>query len=59
MGSTPYHVIEHIGRHLPVYKVQLIGETTNFRILHTNLLLPLTMINENDTKQQKYGRKGA
>ena len=50
--STPYHVIEHIGRHLPVYKVQLIGETTKFRILHRNLLFPLAMRNKSDAKQQ-------
>ena len=26
--NTLYHVIEHVSRHLPVYKVQPIGETT-------------------------------
>ena len=45
-------MIEHIGRHLPVNKVQLIGETTKFRILHRNSLFPLTMRNESDAKQQ-------
>ena len=57
MGNTLYCVIEHIGRHLPVYNVQLIGETTKFRILHTNLLFPLTMINESDTEQQNMEEK--
>ena len=56
--NTPYHVIEHVGRHLPVYKVQLIGETTKFRILHRNLLFPLAMRNESDGKQPRYGGKG-
>ena len=42
---TPYCVIEHVGGHLPVYKVQLVGETTRFRVLHRNWLFPLTMIN--------------
>ena len=50
--NTPYHVIQCIGRHLPVYKVQLIDETTKFRVLHRNLLLPLTMRSESDEKQQ-------
>ena len=58
MVNTPYHVIEHIGRHLPVYKVQLIGETTKFRILDRNLLFPLTMRNESDAKQQIIEDKG-
>ena len=30
LENTLYQVIEHVGRHLPVYKVQLIGETTKF-----------------------------
>ena len=41
-----------MGGHLPVYKVQLIGETTKFRILHRNLLFPLAMRKESDEKQQ-------
>ena len=45
-------MIEHVGGHLPVYKVQLVGETTKFRILHRNLLFPLGMRNEIDKKQQ-------
>ena len=28
--NIPYHVIDHVGGHLPVYKVQLVGETTRF-----------------------------
>ena len=32
--NIPYHVIQCIGGHLPVYKVQLVGETTRFRVLH-------------------------
>ena len=51
-GNTPYHVIQHIGGHLPVYKVQLLDDTTKFRILHRNLLFPLAMRNESDEKQQ-------
>ena len=45
-------MIKHVGGHLPVYKVQLVGETTRFRVLHRNLLFPLTMRNESDEKQQ-------
>ena len=55
--NTPYHVIEHIGEHLPAYKVQLIGETTTFRVLHRNLLFPLTTRNESDKKQQNVEEK--
>ena len=50
-------MIEHVGRHLPVYTVQLIGETTQFRILHRNLLFPLTMRNKTDEKQQNMEEK--
>ena len=50
--NTPYCVIQCIGRHLPFYKVQLIEETTNFRVLHRHLLFPLAMRNESDEKQQ-------
>ena len=49
--NTPYHVIQCIGGHLPVYKVQLVDDTTKFRILHRNLLFPLAMRNESDEKQ--------
>ena len=45
-------MIECIGRHLPLYKIQLIGETTKFRILYRNLLFPLAMRNESYGKQQ-------
>ena len=51
--NNPYHVIEYIGGHLPVYKVQLVGENTRFRVLHRNLLFPLTIGNESDEKQKK------
>ena len=37
-------MIEHVGRHLPVYKLQFIDETP--------LLFPLTMRNKTDEKQQ-------
>ena len=50
-------MIEHIGKHLPVYKVQLIGETTKFRILQRNLLFPLTIRNESDGEQQNMEEK--
>ena len=43
---------------LPVYKVQLVGETTRSRVLHRNLLFPLAMRNESDEKTTKYGGKG-
>ena len=49
-------MIEHVGRHLLVYKVQLIGETTKCRILHRNLF-PLTMRNKSDEKQQDMEEK--
>ena len=51
--NTPYHVIECIGEHLPVQRVQLVGETTRFR----NLLFPLAMRNESDKKQQNMEEK--
>ena len=50
-------MIEHIGRHLPIYKMQLIGETTKCRILHRNVLFPLTMRNESVAKQQNMEEK--
>ena len=51
-------MIEQIGRHLPVYKVQMIGETTIFQVLHRNFLLfTLTMRNESDAKQQNMEEK--
>ena len=39
------------------YKVQLVGETTKFRVFHRNLLFPLTMRNESDKKQQDMEEK--
>ena len=48
---------EHIGGHLPVYKVHLIGENTRFRVLYRNLLFPLAMRNESDEKQQNMEEK--
>ena len=50
-------MIKHVGRHLPVYKVQLIDEITKFKILPRNLLFPLTMRNESDEKQQNMEEK--
>ena len=50
-------MIACIGRHLPIYKVQLIGETPILRILHRNLLFPLTMRNNSDEKQQNMEEK--
>ena len=44
--STPCHVIQHVGGHLPVYEVQLVDGTTKFGVLHRNLLFPLTMRKE-------------
>ena len=55
--NGPDHVIEHVGRHLLVYKVEMIGETTKFRILHRKLLFPLTMRNKSDEKQQNMEEK--
>ena len=55
--NIPYHVIDHVGKYLSVYKVQLIDETTKFRILHRNLLFPLAMRNKSDEKQQKLEEK--
>ena len=55
--NTPYCVIECTSRHLPVYKVQLVGEITRFRVLHRNLLFPLAMRNETDEKQQNVEEK--
>ena len=37
---------------MPVYKVQLVDETTKFRVLHRHLLFPLTMRKESDEKQK-------
>ena len=50
--NIPDHVIQCIGAHLPVYKVQLVDDSTKVRILHRNLLFPLAMRNESDEKQQ-------
>ena len=50
--NTHYCVIQHIGGHLPVYKVQLVDDTTKFRIIHRNLLFPLPMRNKSDEKQK-------
>ena len=46
-----YHVIKHVGGPLPVYKVQLLGVNTRFRVLQRNLLFPLAMRDESDEKQ--------
>ena len=46
--NTTYHVIQCIGGHIPVYKIQLVGENTKIRILHRNLLFPLTVRNESE-----------
>ena len=43
---------KHVGRHLPAYKMQLMVETTKFRVLHRNSLFPLAMRNKSDEKQQ-------
>ena len=51
-ANIPYCVIQHIGGHLPVYKVQLVDETTKLSVFHKNLPFPLTLINESDEKQQ-------
>ena len=50
-ATVPDHVIQCIGGHLPVYKVQLIGDTTKIRILLRNLLFPLAMRHESDENQ--------
>ena len=50
-------MIEHVDKHLPVYKVKRIDEMTKFRILHRNLLFPLTMSNESEEKQQNTEEK--
>ena len=55
--NIPYHVIQCKGGHLPVYKVQLVGETTRFRVLHRNLLFHHTMRNESAEKQQDMEEK--
>ena len=55
--NNPYYVIEYVGRHLLVYKVQLIGQATKIRILHRHLLFPLSMRNEGDEKQQNIDKK--
>ena len=44
-------MIQHIGAHLPVYKIQQVDENTKIRILHRNLLFPLTERNKSDEKQ--------
>ena len=55
--NTPYHVIEHVGGHLPLHEVQLVVETTRSRVLHRNWLVPLTMRNKSDEKQQNMEEK--
>ena len=45
-------MIQCIGGHLPVCKVQLVDETTKFGVVCRNLLFPLAMTNASDTKQQ-------
>ena len=51
------HMIECIGGHLPVSKVQLVGETTRSRVLHRNLLFPLAMRKKSEEKQQNMEEK--
>ena len=55
--TTPYQVIQHVGEHLPVYSVQLMGENTKTRTLYRNLLFPLTLKNESDKIQQNLEEK--
>ena len=45
-------MIQCVGEHLPVCKVQLVGENTKTRTLHRNLLFPLTLRNGRDEIQQ-------
>ena len=40
-----------MGEHLPVNKVQLVGENTTTRTLHRNLLFPLILKNGIDEIQ--------
>ena len=48
--NIPYWVIQQVDEHLPVYKVQLVGENTKARTLHRNLLFPLALKNGSDEK---------
>ena len=50
-------MIQHIGRHLSVHKVQLVSETTRFRVLYRNLLFPIAMRNASDEKQHDMDEK--
>ena len=52
MGNPPYWMIQHTDEHLPVYKVQLVGENTKTRTPHRNLLFPLALKNGSDEIQQ-------
>ena len=55
--NTPYEVIQCVGEHFLVYKVQLVGENTKTRTLHRNLLLPLALRNGSDETQQNLEEK--
>ena len=56
-GNTPYWEIQHMGEHLPVYKVQLVEENTKTRTLHRNLLFPLALKGVSDEIQQNVEEK--
>ena len=56
-NNTPYQVIQHVGEHLPVYKVQLVRENSKTRTLQRNLLFPLTLKNGSDEIQQNLEEK--
>ena len=55
--NMPYWVIQCVGEHLLIYKVQLVGKNTKTRTLHRILLFPLTWKNENDEIQQNLKEK--
>ena len=57
MEKYPFHVIQCISGHLPVYKVQLVDQSTRFGILQRNLLFPLAMRNESNKKEQDMEEK--
>ena len=46
-----------VGEHLPVHKVQLVGENTKTSTLHRNLLFPLTLKSASDEIQQNLKEK--
>ena len=55
--NTPYWVIQCVGEHLPLYKVQLVGKNTKTSTLHRNLLFPLALKNRSDEIQQNLEEK--